>query len=75
MPESRLRDLARRIQAVAVPHISYSQVAEFMRHVDAHINAVAFAEEAASREASLETRLERLEKLMGHICPDKSNDI
>ena len=45
MPESPLRDLARKLRAVAREHIAFSQVAEFMNHLDDHLSAMAFAEE------------------------------
>ena len=50
MIESPLRDLARKIRAMAKEHIAYSQVTEFMNHVDDHLSALAFHEEANQRE-------------------------
>jgi len=43
--QSPLRDLARKLREVARSHIAYSQVCDFMNHVDSHLSAVAFAEE------------------------------
>ena len=73
--ESRIRDLARQIRAVAADHIAYSQVAEFMNHVDAHLAAIAFTEEASRRYGILEERVGRLEKTVAHLCLDKSDDV
>ena len=47
--ESPLRDLARKIRAVAREHIAASQVADFMNHIDDHLNCLAFAEETNRR--------------------------
>lgn len=73
MQESHIRDLARKLRAVAAGHIAFSQVAEFMNHVDNHLNAIAYAEEL--NRGDVETRVERLEKIVAHLCPDKSNDV
>jgi hypothetical protein len=51
MTESPLRDLARKLRQTAREHIAYSQVADFMNHVDAYLSALAFAEETNRREA------------------------
>ena len=45
MYRSHLRDLARQIGEVARNHIARSQVAEFMNHIDDHLNALARIEE------------------------------
>lgn len=47
MTESPLRDLARKLRAVAREHIAYSQAADLMNHVDEHLNALAFHEETS----------------------------
>lgn len=52
---SPLRDLARRLREVAREHIAYSQVAEFMNHVDNHLSAVAYAEEVNRERINKET--------------------
>jgi hypothetical protein len=48
--ESPLRDMARKLRTVAREHLAYSQVADFMNHIDDHLNALAFAEETNRRE-------------------------
>lgn len=53
--ESHLRDLARKIRAVASDHIARSQVAEFLNHVDNHLNALARIEEL-NRESAARSR-------------------
>lgn len=50
---SQLRDLAKKLRAVAQDHIAYSQVAEFMNHVDNHLNALAFIEETNHLEGGV----------------------
>lgn len=45
MKESPVRDLARQLAEVARNHVAYSQVADFMNHVNSHLSAIAFAEE------------------------------
>jgi len=45
MKESPVRDLARQLGEVARQHDAYSQVADFMNHVNNHLSAIAFAEE------------------------------
>jgi SLT domain-containing protein len=45
MKESPIRDLARRLREVAKEHVAYSQVADFMNHIDNHLSALAYAEE------------------------------
>jgi hypothetical protein len=47
-----VRDLACILRATARLHNSYSQVAEFMSHVDAHLSAIAFAEETNRAQAA-----------------------
>lgn len=49
--ESPLRDLARKLRHTAREHIAYSQVAEFMNHIEEHLNALAYCEEI-NREKS-----------------------
>jgi hypothetical protein len=73
MQESHVRDLARKIRAVAVGHIAFSQVAEFINHIDNHLCAIAYAEEVNRND--LGARVERLEKTVAHLCPDKSGDV
>lgn len=48
MPESPLRDLARRLRETAQRHIAFSQVVDLMRTVDDHINMMALIEETNS---------------------------
>jgi hypothetical protein len=48
--ESPLRDLARKLRGVAREHLAYSQVADFMNHVDSYLSAIAFAEETNRKE-------------------------
>jgi SLT domain-containing protein len=43
--ESPLRDLSRKLRAVARDHIAYSQVTDFMNHVDSYLAALAYIEE------------------------------
>jgi hypothetical protein len=50
MYRSHLRDLAQKIREVARNHIARSQVAEFMNHIDDHLNALARIEEFNRRE-------------------------
>jgi hypothetical protein len=50
MIESPLRDLARQIRKLAREHIAASQVADFMNHIDDHLNCLAFAEETNRRD-------------------------
>lgn len=45
MTESPLRDLSRQLRAVARDHIAYSQVTDFMNHVDSYLSALAYIEE------------------------------
>lgn len=52
--ESPLRDLARKIRAVAREHIASSQVSDFMNHIDDHLNCLAFAEETNQRNNNKE---------------------
>lgn len=52
MTESPLRDLARKLRQTARDHIAYSQVTELMDHVEAHLSALAFAEETNRRPAT-----------------------
>ena len=54
MKESPLRDLARKLRATAREHLAYSQAADFMNHVDSHLNALAFHEEACRQLAAME---------------------
>lgn len=55
MIESPLRDLARKLRTVARDHIAYSQVADFMNHVDSYLSALAFAEETNRRQGHEES--------------------
>jgi hypothetical protein len=48
--ESPLRDLARKIRAVAEAHMAYSQVVDLMQVVDLHINVLGVAGRNAQRE-------------------------
>lgn len=48
--ESPLRDLARQLRHVAKEHIAYSQVADFMSHMESHLHALAYAEETNRRD-------------------------
>lgn len=50
MKESPLRDLSRKLREVARQHVAYSQVAEFMKHVDEHLSALAYCEESNQSE-------------------------
>lgn len=50
--ESPLRDLARKLRATAREHFAYSQVADFMRHVDEHLSALARCEESNAAEVT-----------------------
>jgi hypothetical protein len=50
MIESPLRDLARKLRAVARDHIAYSQVTALMDHVDEHLSALAFHQETNERD-------------------------
>ena len=45
MTESSVRDLTRQLMEVARQHIAYSQVANFMYHLNDHLSAIAYAEE------------------------------
>jgi len=45
MRESPIRDLSRQLREVARQHEAYSQVADFMNHVNNHLSAIAFVEE------------------------------
>lgn len=45
MKESMVRDLARQLMEVARNHIAYSQVADFINHLNNHLSAIAYAEE------------------------------
>ena len=49
--ESPVRDLARQLCDVARNHVCYSQVADFMNHVNSHLSAIAYAEEVHQRDA------------------------
>jgi hypothetical protein len=73
--ESHLRDLARKLYNVATEHTAFSQVADFMGHVNRHLCALAFAEESARRQGDMVARIERLERTVGHLCPDKRDDL
>lgn len=73
--ESPVRDLARKLSALAAGHIAFPQVAAFMHHVDSHLSAIAFAEEAARRHGEIEVRLVAVEKTVAYLCPDKSSDV
>jgi hypothetical protein len=54
--ESPLRDLARKLGAVARDHFAYSQVVELMRHVDDHLCMMAFHEETNRKGSNDDVR-------------------
>lgn len=43
--ESPIRDLSRKLREVAREHIAYSQVCDFIKHMDEHLSALARVEE------------------------------
>ena len=56
MIESPLRDLARKLRQTAREHLAYSQVADFMNHVDNHLSALAFYEETNREEGKAQVQ-------------------
>lgn len=60
---SPLRDLAIQLRNTAREHIAYSQVAEFMNHMDTHLSALAYAEETNQEKytAKLPTTLQKID--------------
>ena len=65
---SQLRDLARQVRDVARDHMAYSQVHELMRHVDEHLNALAYIEEV-NREVGEEAK--RMFKVDDRVMKNK----
>lgn len=47
--ESPIRDLSRKLRNLAREHLAYSQVADFIKHMDEHLSALAYAEEVNRR--------------------------
>lgn len=47
--ESPIRDLSRKLRDLARDHAAYSQVADFIKHLDEHLSALAYAEEINQR--------------------------
>lgn len=57
--QSPLRDLALQLREVAQAHPAYSQASELIRHMNEHLNALAYCEECHRNNGSPDSERKR----------------